>query len=74
MNSDVRMKFAYKLSLILSEQGKSFYSMEREIGVFRGTIYRGVKRRTTLAAIAYYVGMTVEELVEGTDAVDIWYS
>lgn len=48
--------------------------MEREIGIFRGTIYRGVKRKTTLAAIAYYVGMTVEELVEGTDAMDIWYS
>ena len=47
--------------------------MEREIGVARATIYRGIKRRTTLAAIAYYVGMTVEDLVEGTDAMDIWY-
>ena len=67
------MKFAYKLSLILSEQGKCFYSMEKAVGVARGTIYRGVKRKTTLAAIAYYVGMTVEDLVEGTDAMDIWY-
>lgn len=47
--------------------------MERDIGLARSVIYRGVKRRTTLAAIAYYVGMTVEELVEGTDAMDIWY-
>jgi hypothetical protein len=47
--------------------------MEKAVGVARGTIYRGVKRKTTLAAIAYYVGMTVEELVEGTDAMDIWY-
>jgi IS30 family transposase len=67
------MKFAYKLSLILSEQGKSFYSIEKDIGLARTTIYRGIKRKTTLAAIAYYVGMTVEELVEGTDAMDIWY-
>lgn len=68
------MKFIYKLSLILSEQEKSFHSMERDIGLARSVLYRGVKRRTTLCAIAYYVGMTVEELVEGTDAMDIWYS
>lgn len=67
------MKFKYKLSLILSEQGKTFYSMEKDIGLFRSTIYRGVTNRLQLAAIAYYVGMTVEELVEGTDAMDIWY-
>lgn len=67
------MKFIYKLSLILSEQEKSFCSMEQAIGIARSTIYRGVKYKSTLAAIAYYVGMTVEELVDGTDAMDIWY-
>lgn len=66
-------RFIYKLTRILSEQGRSLYRMEREAGVSRGIIYRGIKRKSTLCAIAYYVGMTVEELIEDTEMEDVWY-
>jgi hypothetical protein len=69
----MRIKFIYKLTRILDEQGKNLYQMEAATGIFRGTVYRGVKRKTTLCAIAYYLGMKVEDLVDGTDAEDIWY-
>lgn len=47
--------------------------MEIDVGVAKSTIYRGVRYKSTLAAIAYYTGMRVEDLIEGTEMIDVWY-
>jgi hypothetical protein len=41
--------------------------------VHRKTLYRGPKRKQTIAAIAYYLHMNAEELVAGTDVEEVWY-
>lgn len=42
------------------------------VGVHRKTLYRGPKHKATIAAIAYYLGISAEELVAGTDAEEVW--
>lgn len=68
-----RMEFRKKLVRILRKKGKSIQGMEREAGVSRHTLWRGVRTRSTLCAIAYYAEDRVEDLVEGTEMEDIWY-
>ena len=68
-----RMEFNKKLLRILRKKGKSIKGLERETGVARKTIWRGVRTRSTLCAIAYYAEERVEDLVEGTEMEDIWY-
>ena len=49
---------------------------EADTGMSRRFLYKGYHRklcRSTLMALAYYLGMTVEELVDGTDAMQYWY-
>lgn len=69
----MKIKFIYKLTRILDEQGKNLFRMEAATGVARGTVYRGVKQKSILCAIAYYVGIPVEELIKDTEMEDIWY-
>lgn len=66
------MKFIYRVQNILAERGEVLHDMKRVIGVNRATLYRGPKRKQTIAAIAYYLNMNAEELVAGTDAEEIW--
>jgi hypothetical protein len=67
------MKFKYKLRLIMNDQGKTWLDMKEKCGVDRATIQRGIKSRSVLAAIAYFVEMPVEELIEGTEMEDVWW-
>lgn len=68
-----RMEFRKKLVRILRKKGKSIQGLERETGVSRQTLWRGVRYRSILCAIAYYAEERVEDLVEGTEMEDIWY-
>lgn len=47
-----------------------------EYGFDRRILYRGYDRKprkATMMAMAYGLNMKVEDLVEGTDAMDAWY-
>lgn len=73
------MKFQDKIKNILREHGEGLFELSDGCGVDRSTLYRKNKtRRATIAAIAYYFlknyGITAEELVEGTEMEDVWYS
>lgn len=66
-------RFEDRLRQALAERGNTLSEMEEEIGVCRSTIWRGVRQKSTIAAIAYFLRMDAEELVDGTDAMDVWY-
>lgn len=66
------MRFMYRVQDLLADRGESLNDLQRGAGVSRKTLYRGPKHKTTIAAIAYYLGMSAEELVAGTDAEEIW--
>ena len=68
--------FHQRLCDLLRERGISKSRMARETGMDRMLFYRGRRKRytkSTLMACAYYLGITGEEMVEGTDAANDWY-
>ena len=65
-------KFIHRVQNLLAERGEVLNDLQRGSGVTRRTLYYGVKRKQTIAAIAYYLGVSGEELVAGTDAEEIW--
>ena len=68
--------FYERVRLLLQERGISHHQIEYETGMSRAALYSRYKHqpsRSRLMALAYYFGMTVEELVDGTDAMDDWY-
>lgn len=69
--------FHDRLRRLAEDRGISHNQFERDTGIARRFFYAQPKRkkvcRSTLMALAYYFGMTVEELIEGTTAVDSWY-
>ena len=65
-------RFIYRVQDLLAERGEVLNDLQRGVGVNRKTLYRGPKWRQTIAAIAYYLDMSAEELVAGTDAEEIW--
>ena len=61
--------FGEKLKRILYSRDISTLRFERETGIGRKLFYAERKINTsTIMAIAYYLNMEVEELVEGTTA------
>ena len=65
--------FSKRLSQLLRERGITIEQFEAD-GMSRRTIYNNRKHsRLTLMGLAYYLGITVEELVEGTTAEDDWF-
>ena len=74
MSTGKRIPFKVKLIKIMAEQGKTWLGMRESCGVCRETVWKGIRRRPTLCAIAYFLEMRVEDLVEGTEMEDIWYS
>lgn len=74
MDDDL-IPFADRVRQLLKEKGISPYKFEIETGIARQFFYRkGVKtQKTTIMAIAYYLNMKVEDLVDGTTAMDFWY-
>lgn len=68
------MKFRYRVQNLLAERGEFLHDLERGVGVTRQVFYNNKsKRKSTIAAIAYYLGISAEELVAGTDAEEAWY-
>lgn len=69
--------FRDKLKRLLQERGISANQFERETGIARRIFCESYTRklhRSTLLAIAYFLQMDVEELVQGTTAEESWYS
>lgn len=65
-------RFIYRVQELLADRGEVLNDLQRGAGVHRKTLYRGPKRKQTIAAVAYYLGMNAEDLVAGTDAEEIW--
>ncbi len=65
-------RFIYRVQDLLAERGEALNDLQRGAGVNRKTLYRGPKRKQTIAAIAYYLNVSAEELVAGTDAEEVW--
>ena len=65
-------RFVYRVQNLLAERGEVLNDLQRGAGVHRKTLYRGPKRKQTIAATAYYLNMNAEELVAGTDAEEVW--
>lgn len=66
-------KFIYRVQDLLAERGEVLIDLQRGVGVHRKTLYNGRNhKKATIAAIAYYLGISAEELVAGTDAEEIW--
>ena len=65
-------RFIYRVQVLLAERGEVLNDLQRGVGVQRKTLYKGPKRKQTIAAIAYYLGMDADELVAGTDVEEIW--
>lgn len=72
---DNQIPFCVKLRKILKERGISMLKFEYDTGIGRRIFYdqNHKRHKSLLMAIAYYLKMTGEELVAGTDAEDIWY-
>ena len=66
------IKFVYRVQNLLADRGEVLNDLQRGAGVNRKTLYRGPQRKQTIAAVAYYLGMSAEELVAGTDVEEIW--
>lgn len=67
--------FGDKVRTILKSRKITTAQFEVDTGIGRRVLYRNDHRhhKSTLMAIAYYLNMTVEDLVDGTDAIDILY-
>lgn len=65
-------KFIYRVQNLLAERNEVLNDLQRGSGVNRKTLYRGPQRKQTIAAVAYYLHMSAEELVAGTDAEEVW--
>jgi hypothetical protein len=66
------VRFIYRVQELLALRGEVLNDLQRGVGVQRKTLYNGPKRKQTIAAIAYYLGMSADELVSGTDAEEVW--
>ena len=67
--------FKTKLREILKERGILVTDFCLDTGINRQSFFhkRNRHHRTTYMAIAYYLNMKVEDLIENTDAEDDWY-
>lgn len=66
------MRFVHRVQNLLAERGEALNDLQCKVGVNRSTLYRGPKRKQTIASVAYYLGVDAEELVAGTDAEEVW--
>ena len=65
-------KFIYRVQNLLAERNEVLNDLQSGCGVNRKTLYRGPQRKQTIAAVAYYLRVSAEDLVAGTDAEEIW--
>lgn len=67
--------FRDKLKSILKEKGISQRQFEIDTGICKKILYYDRKiHKSMLMGLAYYLEMKVEDMIEGTDAEDSWYS
>lgn len=66
------MKFVHRVQNLLAERGEVLNDLYLGVGVHRQTMYRGPASKSTIAAVAYYLGVDADELVAGTDAEETW--
>ena len=66
------IRFIHRVQNLLAKRGESLNDLQSGCGVNRKTLYRGPQRKQTIAATAYYLGISAEELVAGTDAEELW--
>lgn len=66
------LKLNDRIAQLCKMKGIKRQDLPELCGVARETPYRGVKGRATLAALAYGLGVTVDELVSGTEAEELW--
>lgn len=73
---DKVIPFGDRLRKILKERKISTAKFEMDTGIGRRLLYKSEYKhhKSTLMAIAYYLKIDGEELVDGTDAMDAWYS
>lgn len=75
--ADTKIPFHERLRRLVEERGITHNQFERDTGISRRIFYNQEKRRKVTRALimacAYYFGMTVEELIEGTTGEDFWY-
>lgn len=65
--------FYRRLRSLVRERGLTVEQFEREAGMDRRVLYRPRGNHlVTLMGLAYFFGMTVEELVAGTTAEEQW--
>ena len=71
-----QIPFVDKLRMILKERDISTHRFQRETLIDRKIFYNKDRQlhKSTLMGIAYYLKMDAEEMVEGTDAENVWYS
>lgn len=69
-----KTRFYDKIRRMLKARGETLMDLEYSVGVARQTVMRGVKQKSTLAAIAYHMKMPVEEMVQGTEMEEVWYA
>lgn len=61
-----------RVDCLRRDRGMTLEDLERACGVSRRTVTRGIRTRSTLAALAYGLGVSVETLVAGTEKEEIW--
>lgn len=66
------IRFIHRVQNLLAERGEVLNDLQSGAGVHRKTLYRGPKRKQTIAAIAYYLNVNADDLVAGTDAEEVW--
>lgn len=72
--SENEIPFPLRLRELLRERGVKKAKFGTDTGIARRIFYKDERHnKSTLMAVAYYLGITVEELVEGTTAMDDWY-
>ena len=67
--------FCDRMCALVEERGVSKFQFEIDTGIARRIFYKQTRAitRSTLMACAYYLGITVEELVEGTNSMAFCY-
>lgn len=61
-----------RIDQLRERRGMTLEDLERACGVTRRSICRGIRTRSSLAALAYGLGVAAEALVAGTDAEELW--
>ena len=68
----MQTEFKDRVKELLRKRGYSSEALVQGCGVCRETLWRGVKSRSSIAAIAYFLEVKAEDLVAGTEVEELW--